>query len=439
MNPEFLRNLWLELSPHRLAAMPLVLFMIFGFVYVSDSIWAGDSLAFTAIFLFVILAGIWGAKQAGESVLSEIQERTWDWQRMSGISPWAMAWGKLLGSTIFVWYGGFLCLLVFVGGSIQTRTGAWIMETASLLLGVALLVQSLALYASLLVIRQHRQLVPRRSSILYLLALMTMFPFFSFIEAGYYPTVYWYGIPFRLIDFVLFSLATFIFWTVLGIYRLMRAELQFRNQPWTWLLFVAYLMAYVSGFGEAGLTGRMMIGYFIALGLTLLMVLVEPKDPVVWRSLFHSLRNAAWRNSLEILPRWSLTLLLAVALACGLLAVTPELPRWFPPKLLQFNGFVLALLLFLIRDIGIILYLGLAERAKRPEFAAVIYLLLLYSVVPGILLSTNLGDWTVAFWPRPDVSIGTSIFPAMVEAAIMLILVAKRWRNRFTGLTNPQT
>ncbi|MCP4043340.1 MAG: hypothetical protein GY731_15520, partial [Gammaproteobacteria bacterium] len=57
----------------------------------------------------------------------------------------------------------------------------------------------------------------------------------------------------------------------------------------------------------------------------------------------------------------------------------------------------------------------------------------------GILLSTNLGDWTVAFWPRPDVSIGTSIFPAMVEAAIMLILVAKRWRNRFTGLTNPQT
>ncbi len=435
MNPEFLRSLWLELSPHRLAAMPLVLFMIFGFVYASAGTRIDDNLSHTAMFLFVLIAVIWGAKQAGESVLSEIQERTWDWQRMSGISPWTMAWGKLLGSTVFVWYGGIFCLLAFAGGAAQTKTVAWILETASLLVGVALLVQSLALYASLLVIRQHRHGVSRRSSVLYLLALFAMLPFFGFTESNYYRTVHWYGLHFQLIDFLLLSLATFIFWAILGIYRLMRAELQFRNQPWTWLLFVAYVMAYVSGFGEAGLTGRMMIGYFIALGLTLLMALIEPKDPVAWRGLFHALGHGAWRSSLEILPRWFLTLALAVVLAGGLLAVPPELPTWVPPKLLQFPGFILALLLFLIRDIGIVLYLGLAERAKRPEFAAVLYLLLLYSVVPGILLSTGLGDWTVAFWPRPDVAIGTSVFPVMAEAVIVLILVMQRWRGRFTGLT----
>ena len=33
-------------------------------------------------------------------------------QRMSGLGAWQMAWGKLLGGTVFVWYCAAFALLV---------------------------------------------------------------------------------------------------------------------------------------------------------------------------------------------------------------------------------------------------------------------------------------------------------------------------------------
>ena len=109
LNPEFRRNLWLELTPQRLILMPIVLGLIFAIGAQFDK-HSDAAIALTANLVFGVLVVLWGCRRAAASVAGEVREGTWDWQRMSAITPWTMAWGKLLGSTAFVWYGGIICL-----------------------------------------------------------------------------------------------------------------------------------------------------------------------------------------------------------------------------------------------------------------------------------------------------------------------------------------
>ncbi len=112
-NPEFRRNLWLELSSYRVIGMPAVLGAIYVLVYVLRLERSHESLETISLVLFSVIIFLWGTRQAAESVVAELRDRTWDSQRMSSIGPWSMTWGKLLGSTIYPWYGGLLCLSAY--------------------------------------------------------------------------------------------------------------------------------------------------------------------------------------------------------------------------------------------------------------------------------------------------------------------------------------
>ena len=100
MNAEFRRNLWLELSTHRLIAMPAALALVLALVYaMSDE--PRESLAATSAWIAAAFLGVWGVRSAAESVGEEMRNRTWDAQRMSALGPWEMTWGKLVGSAAF--------------------------------------------------------------------------------------------------------------------------------------------------------------------------------------------------------------------------------------------------------------------------------------------------------------------------------------------------
>ena len=117
INPEFRRNLWLELSPQRLVLMVSVLGIIAALtVYLGNDLVKEGSTAHALLIVFsalgLMLAGGWGSFTALASINSEVAERTWDQQRLSALSPWQMAWGKLLGASIYPWLGGLLCAAV---------------------------------------------------------------------------------------------------------------------------------------------------------------------------------------------------------------------------------------------------------------------------------------------------------------------------------------
>ncbi len=104
MNPELRRNLWLELTPRRLATMAIILALIFFAAGLSG----GDDFrpASVAVVLYYFIVVIWGARNAALCVVGEIRERTWDLQRLSSLGAAEMTWGKLFGATAYNWYGG---------------------------------------------------------------------------------------------------------------------------------------------------------------------------------------------------------------------------------------------------------------------------------------------------------------------------------------------
>ena len=117
MNPEFRRQLWLQFSATRLIVLPLLVLACFAAAGLSQPDDLPQTLALVGAALFGLLVWGMGTLAAGASVIDEITEHTWDQQRMSALQPWAMTWGKLAGATSYGWYGGLICLLVAVPGT----------------------------------------------------------------------------------------------------------------------------------------------------------------------------------------------------------------------------------------------------------------------------------------------------------------------------------
>ena len=101
LNPEFRRNLALELTTHPLLAMPGVMLLAFLLAYALARDLGGlRAVGWTAFGLFGGITVFWGTQLASASVLDEFRDNTWDTQRLSALGPWTLTWGKLLGGTV---------------------------------------------------------------------------------------------------------------------------------------------------------------------------------------------------------------------------------------------------------------------------------------------------------------------------------------------------
>ena len=444
INPEFRRNLWLELTPSRLVGMPLVLGVLFFLAYLLDNKQYGEGVAKTALVLFGLLAFLWGTRLASEALIAEIRDHTWDNQRMSVIGPWSMTWGKLLGSTIYPWYGSLICLLVYLTS--RPDLGLSLVETAVLMVGSGLLGQAVGLLSSQQAIRKSQRYGRFQTTAFLVLGAgcavsLLNWPFSE--SAG----IFWYDRYYPDDHFVLASLMVFLAWAVFGIYRLIRAELQLKSQPWAWALFVLFLMAYVAGFlgesrwadGQSLSQLRLLGAFLIAMTLAYAMVFCERKDPVAFRRLLQYLGHRKWGRALEAFPLW-LSTLPFVILTCILL-VSVDLTSEAIDETKHVAVPAVAMVLFMLRDFGIVLFLNLGRAPKRADMLTILFLFLLYGVIPTILTGLDLDHLTGIFWPVPGVSVEIILPAALVQAVAMLGLVGYRWRksHRFASLPSAQS
>ncbi|MEO6376735.1 MAG: hypothetical protein ABIO37_01815, partial [Caulobacteraceae bacterium] len=153
MNPEFERNLWLEASPRRIGWAAMVLVLVFGAVAVAaPEVAKLRALSICGGVVFFAAAFIWGPRNAGQSVLVEIGQRTWDFQRLSSLTPLAMTWGKLFGATVLAWGVGLVGLLILLLLDPSPAVGSMALRA----LGIGVLLQSLMLAAALVGVRKAR-------------------------------------------------------------------------------------------------------------------------------------------------------------------------------------------------------------------------------------------------------------------------------------------
>ncbi len=396
-NPELLRNVWLELTPHRLIATPVVVLLLLALIASTNDVGWQHTASVIAIAGFVFATVLWGGRRAYDSVVDEVRAHTWDIQRMSSLSPWEMTWGKLLGSNLYNWYAGAYCLTVllftFDGMPLGSRYEWPVLRLCLLLVLGALFVQGAGLISGLTAVRSGRTIKPSRNlpmTVLGLLVLLWLGK--TLLQHAEHP-VEWYGYVWWGRDFVLGSLAVFTAWVWFGAYRLMSDLLDVRSQPWGALSFVLFLTAYVCGFIDDATWGYASrfaaIGTLIGGTAAYVEAWKERRDWIAVRRFLRAWRDESLPLALRATPDW----LVAAAFTLLMSLVTGFLPAnrpyYFPGlshelfEALTISPMVLTLLMF--RDIGLLYFFSLGERPDRAASTTLVYLAVLYAVLPALL------------------------------------------------------
>ncbi len=434
-NPEFRRYLWTEFSTHRLIAMPLLL----GLAFLGANAAAGpdgvDQAAKAAMF---VLAVIWGGRQAAGAVTDEVVGGTWDSQRMNAVGPWSLTWGKLLGATAYTWYGVAICLLVMLGVGI---TG--LDDLPSLIL-TAVIAQGSALFVGMVLQRGQRP-----SALLGTVTLgqVSAIGVAAILASRDYAwslgSVHWWLWSLPGDTFLLASQGAAVVWVLAGVHALMRDELRYRPQPWTWLAFLVFVAVYAAGFAESGVpfvgtdmgaakeVTRLTAAFVTVTGLTLWAAVMSLNDSVTlrrWLAAPTPERDRPISLLLEA-PAWVTGLAMSVLLAMGLTGALTAVsaPPWA-------STLTWSMVLFLIRDIGVVLTVNLDSDRRRGTLGAIIYLVALYVLLP-LVLQEAIPTIAMALRPTAEATITGSLIPALGQAVGAWALVAWRWRRAGQGLS----
>ncbi|MBI1182528.1 MAG: hypothetical protein GC201_18455 [Alphaproteobacteria bacterium] len=441
MNPELLRNVWNELTWRRLVAMPLILAALLSIPSGSEPV------ADLAGVLFLILAVLWGTRQAADAVPTEVAESTWDWQRLSTLNAWQLTWGKLLGVTLFSWYGAAICLAVRLVARFKVFGLAAMVHGTLYLAGAALLGQAVAFLLGLQTVRLrgHRTrmgtLVSQATGVVVGYTAVRYGAHIPGAGIGWlFPggpggVLEWYGLAMTGATAASLTLAVYLGWTLLGAQRLMMRELSYRTRPWAWPAFVLFSAFFMAGFVPAGddvprfaadlaPAGRLMIAAAVSALLTYAAIFWDDKDPVVFRRLLRLAEAGEWAGFASHMPTWltsyGITVLLGLALMLTGGGTVAGVTLW---------AAILGALLFMARDMAIALYFWLSPTPARANVLTAIVLGLLYWVLPAALgFSSPLLFVFIPFAPAPPVSV---LSAAVVEFGALALLLAWRWRDRF--------
>lgn len=436
LNPEFLRHVWLDLTPQRLIATPLILGMVFLLsTQVEGLVGQVSNVAMT---IFIGMTVLWGAKLAGDSLNHELTQGTWDSQRLSGMGAWQMTVGKLAGGPVFAWYGGAMCLVVFAATSDWTLASLRLLLTA---LAAAIALHAGALLSSLMAWRKQPRstATPRSRSASILLLLLfapQMFMLISRSEGA--GEIVWYGRHLAHADFALMCAALAMFWATLGLYRVMREELSFRDPPNVWIAFLLFLFAFAGGFFHGGVADRsyaelspllthlaLCIG--IALIATYALLFGERKDWVKMRRLVGLARDGQLREAWEITPKWLASLVLVIV-TVALFALTCVLTLR-PMTAIATACTAIGFLAFLLRDGALVLGLNFARDQSRADGAAAVYLVVLYVLLPGLLSVVGLHVVAAVFWPTLIHEQPIWLVLVLIQTAVALDFAIRRWKR----------
>jgi hypothetical protein len=439
MNPEFERNVWLELTPRRILLMVVLLALIFFASALVDGVGGPSAVA---SWLYYVIVVIWGSRSAALSVVGEIRDRTWDIQRLSSLGAGTMTWGKLFGSTIYNWLGGAICLALILV-NVFTHLG----PTTGLIeliyyVGIGVIAQSTALLASLIAIGR-RQSHSRFEIFIYqmigLVAALAVYYVWSTADPvasmmSHKPAtefIPWWGVQIDARVFLLASVAIFAGWTLLGCYREMRLELKMRNGPLVWLAFLLFMGVYVAGF-DAWLSPdmkawdavslRLLLAVTAYAGLTYVMVLLEPKDRVHYRWMLGEVRRGHIGNALSGLQAWMMSYAAAFAIAVALslwLLRDIEAAKVGQPLVLSTLGFI-------TRDVSLFVLMQTLPGKRRGDFAALAILFALYVLAPAILNGLHAYGALFLFYPQLPQPTLAGVVAAWIEGLAIAGLALTR-------------
>lgn len=416
VNPELQRCLWLELTPTRLVLMPVLLALVLAGLHLAGT----DDLAEWIGYALYFLLLLWGTRLAAESFVDEVAQGTWDIQRLSAVNPLGLALGKLVGGTVYVWYGAAWCLvaLPFVPGTLQGT------ELASILVG-GLSGQAAALMVAMLL---HAFDASRRrgsTALAQVVGIVAGIPSLSLAAAlssvvrEWGTQIHWFGGQFETGPFTLVQQVVTLGWWLLGVAWLVRRQMGHAPSPWPYLAFAVYQMAFSTGFLFAGdlvppfpvVTG---IAALAGAALAYVGLFTTPWHVADVKRLMLA---PTWARRWSLLPSWLPVAVLAVAL--GAASVVSGGREW---------SLAAAALALFVRDIALVAAVRLLSR-RRTTLLLTVLAVLLYGLLPEVL--DSIGGVTLRAWifPTLDAPAVTLVGP-LAQALAALALAGWAWTRR---------
>lgn len=418
MNPELRRNLWLELSVHRLVATPAIVALACALIL--SNAHSPQPLAAVAGAASALLLAAFGSKLAADSVGDEARNRTWDAQRLTSLDPWQMTLGKLFGATAFAWYAGGLCLAVFLVAGAQ-----WLptLKLAGVIVAGSILLHAVALGGAVMGAQRSRE-TRSTSTVVWLLALLWFVgPLRGWVTD--HEAVTWWGARVTRIDFILASAGVFAAWAVFGAYRSLCQALHVPTAPWALVAFLGFASAYLAGFinpASATAAARLLgTGVCVSLVATYGLLFLEQTGVVAVRQVQMRVARRQWAQAARELPGWPVAL--AIALLFGLGTQFTAAAKWPVATL------AMALCLFALRDAALMQAFAYARQPRRVAATTAIYLALLYGLLPWLLRALGADDLAGLLLPLGNDATVVTTLAAAAQAAVAVGFAVWRWRR----------
>ena len=449
-NPEFKKNIWLEISTQRLIMMPLIILMVILLASMSPIGNTYDNLTNISYFGMVVILLFWGSKVAYSNIIHEYNDRTWDWQRMSILTPKQLMVGKLLGAPIYNWYGAFICLfLVFVFGVMGDNSSLAdiiVNSVSTLLLGISLL--SVSILFALLKIREGNGRDKLKTGQIFILLIL----FSMFFNSSAFSFMY-NRLSFNVENFDTWKIfgenLFYAIWAIIGLHQVVRRELNYKNKSYLWILFLltsSLVKTMVMMDGMNKFFDNYLFVYFAILsvqsiGLFYLLLLIEQNELSSLKILVRKIKEKNYTYLNFNAPLWSITFpFIVIGLITSWCLFDENIVKSnnsFAQKIIDnisielgINSFqtlsiLLSLLFFVVRDFLIMLFLQISSKKKRIGAAFILYLFLLYVVFPG--LTSTLGNHTILqiFIPLPIA--GSFLFP-LVECGLIIYTIRSKFK-----------
>lgn len=441
LNAEFRRYCWLELTPHRLIAAPLIAGLILALVAASSN-QSAEALATAGLAGFAACALLYGGYLAMSAMPEEMRERTWDFQRMSAQTPAQLAFGKVFGAPVVGWYAGAWFLAAYLLAGLQVH------GLNALLIAAAAVFGTLALHAAAMTLGVFaaRAGAARNPGALFMFVLFWVVS----VPAQWFggeraDGLMWWGISLPYLWFVLVSSVMFAAWAWLGATRTFAGELRVRQLPWAWAAFCLYLGVWAGGLlaAKAGAASSraalVMLIAFLASGIGAYVLLLSERTGAmtlarVLRTL-HGELDGGVRRALQSLPLWSVSLVCAWVAAIALLLMpwSKDLGGQLTGMLAEISAegktMPLALAAMLLRDAGIYCIFALQRFPRRPAIAAVLYIALLDGVFPALMSVAGLSTVAFLVMPLGRASALGALAIFLVQALAAWSIALWRWRE----------
>ena len=248
----------------------------------------------------------------------------------------------------------------------------------------------------------------------------------------------WYGMTFYDLDLTAMMFGFFAFWAFIGAWRVLRQSLLYKDMPWVWLLFIVTTSLFMNGFTikeEEYFRGLLYWPLLITAATMLLACMNEANDSIRYHSFSQKLAAGRHAEAFREVPLWmisfvlfSVTIIINIFMAgsgkAGIVA-SMGLSVW----------------VLIVRDLLVFHAISWRPNVRRPILGMVIYMVLMYTLLPSVAGSVS-DEGKLLFFPlvadfdpeHRDIVSSVYWLSMALQISVAAFFFFRAWRRSFVGV-----